>query len=90
MKKRMLIICLLFMMCGCKKEEKEFIVDKISSKDNLVFEYADKIRLYDLIDTEEKIISDNDYIDTYKLGNNEINIDYINSKNKKKKYQEQN
>lgn len=82
----MLIICLLFMMCGCKKEEKEFIVDKISSKDNLVFEYADKIRLYDLIDTEEKIISDNDYIDTYKLGNNEINIDYINSKNKKKKY----
>ena len=26
MKKKMLIICLLFMICGCKKEEKEIIV----------------------------------------------------------------
>ena len=82
----MLIICLLFMICGCKKEEKETIVDKIAQKDNLVFEYANKIKLYDLINTEEKLISDNNYIDTYKLGNNEVNIDYLNSKNKKKKY----
>ena len=82
----MLIICLLFMICGCKKEEKETIVDKIVQKDNLVFEYADKIKLYDLVNTEEKLTSDNNYIDTYKLGNNEVNIDYLNSKNKKKKY----
>ena len=55
MKKKMLIICLLFMICGCKKEEKETIVDKIAQKDNLVFEYADKIKLYDLVNTEEKL-----------------------------------
>ena len=72
------------MICGCKKEEKETIVDKISPKDNLVFEYADKIKLYDLVNTEEKLTSYNNYIDTYKLGNNEVSIDYINSENKKK------
>ena len=74
------------MICGCKKEEKETIVDKIYPKDNLVFEYADKIKLYDLVNTEEKLTSYNNYIDTYKLGNNEVSIDYINSENKKKKY----
>ena len=38
------------------------------------------------VNTEEKLISDNNYIDTYKLGNNEVNINYLNSENKKKKY----
>ena len=63
-----------------------YFIDKIYPKDNLVFEYADKIKLYDLVNTEEKLTSYNNYIDTYKLGNNEVSIDYINSENKKKKY----
>ena len=79
MKKNLLIICLLFLMCGCNKKEKEITSsNEITAKDNLTFEYAEKIKLYDLVNSDRGITDNNDYIDTYKLGNNEITINYTN------------
>ena len=86
MKKRLLIICLLFFICGCNKKDKEITPsNEITAKDNLTFEYAEKVKLYDLVNNDRGIINNNDYIDTYKLGNNEITINYTNSKNEKDK-----
>ena len=86
MKKNLLIICLLFLMCGCNKKEKEITSsNEITAKDNLTFEYAEKINLYDLVNSDRGITDNNDYIDTYKLGNNEITINYTNSKNEEDK-----
>ena len=86
MKKNLLIICLLFLMCGCNKKEKEITSsNEITAKDNLTFEYAEKIKLYDLVNSDRGITDNNDYIDTYKLGNNEITINYTNSKNEEDK-----
>lgn len=86
MKKILLIICLLFLVCGCNKEEKEIIPsNEITAKKDLTFEYAEKVKLYDLVNSDRGIIDNNDYIDTYKLGNNEITINYTNSKNEKDK-----
>lgn len=86
MKKNLLIICLLFLMCGCNKKEKEITPsNEITAKDNLTFEYAEKIKLYDLVNSDRGITDNNDYIDTYKLGNNEITINYTNSKNEEDK-----
>ena len=86
MKKKLLIICLLFLMCGCNKKEKEITSsNEITAKDNLTFEYAEKIKLYDLVNSDRGITDNNDYIDTYKLGNNEITINYTNSKNEEDK-----
>lgn len=73
-------------MCGCNKEEKEIIPsNEITAKKDLTFEYAEKVKLYDLVNSDRGIIDNNDYIDTYKLGNNEITINYTNSKNEKDK-----
>ena len=86
MKKNLLIICLLFLMCGCNKKEKEITSsNEITAKDNITFEYAEKIKLYDLVNSDRGITDNNDYIDTYKLGNNEITINYTNSKNEEDK-----
>ncbi len=73
-------------MCGCNKKEKEITSsNEITAKDNLTFEYAEKIKLYDLVNSDRGITDNNDYIDTYKLGNNEITINYTNSKNEEDK-----
>lgn len=73
-------------MCGCNKKEKEITPsNEITAKDNLTFEYAEKIKLYDLVNSDRGITDNNDYIDTYKLGNNEITINYTNSKNEEDK-----
>ncbi len=84
MKKRLLIICLLFLVCGCNKKEITQS-NEITAKKDLTFEYAEKVKLYDLVNSNKGIIDNNDYIDTYKLGNNEIIINYTNSKNEKDK-----
>ena len=73
-------------MCGCNNKEKEITSsNEITAKDNLTFEYAEKIKLYDLVNSDRGITDNNDYIDTYKLGNNEITINYTNSKNEEDK-----
>lgn len=85
MKKRMLIICLLFILCNCKKKEDVIYSNELSIKDNLSFEYGSKVKLYDLVNNSNSIKDNNDYIDTYNLGNNEIVINYVNSKGKNDK-----
>ena len=64
MKKKMLIICLLFLiLIGCSKDNDEYIDNsntKVVLSDNLSFEYASKVRLYDIVNiVDGKITSDN-------------------------------
>lgn len=91
MKKKMLIICLfLLVLTGCSKNNNEYIDNsntKIVLNDNLVFEYASKVRLYDIVKVEDgKITSDNLLLDTYNLGKNKIIVNY-KTYNNREKYQ---
>ena len=54
---------------------------KIVKSDNLSFEYASKVKLYDIVSIEDgEITSDNILIDTYTLGKNKVLIIGINLK----------
>lgn len=91
MKKKMLIICLfLLVLTGCSKNNNEYIDNsntKIVLNDNLVFEYASKVRLYDIVKVDDgKITSDNLLLDTYNLGKNKIIVNY-KTYNNREKYQ---
>ena len=73
-------------MFGCnKKEEIQNIVpvtkiNELEVKENLTFEYASNIYLYDLVDSRDsKIISENIKLDTLELGTKNISIQYQNS-----------
>ncbi len=89
MKKKMLIICLMFLLLvGCSKSkvnEMSTNKTKIITKDNLSFEYASKVKLYDIVSIEDgEITSDNIYIDTYTLGKNKVLVNYKTFNNREK------
>ena len=91
MKKKMLIICLLFLiLIGCSKDNNEYIDNSntnIVISDNLSFEYASKVRLYDIVNiVDGKITSDNILLDTYNLGKNKVIVNY-KTYNNRDKYQ---
>lgn len=89
MKKKMLIICLLLLiLVGCSKNNNEYIDNsntKVILSGNLSFEYASKVRLYDIVKIEDgKITSDNLLLDTYNLGKNKIIVNYKTYNNRDK------
>ncbi len=91
MKKKMLIICLfLLILVGCSKNNNGYVDNsntKVILSDNLSFEYASKVRLYDIVKIEDgKITSDNLLLDTYNLGKNKIIVNY-KTYNNRDKYQ---
>ena len=82
--KKIIIIFLILILCGCNKNYPNTI---IKLNENLNIEYANKIYLYDLFTiTNGTIITENYLIDTSYLGKKQITFDYKNSNNKKKKY----
>ncbi len=89
MKNKMFIICLMFiLLVGCTKKEVPVISNsntKIVLNDNLTFEYASKVRLYDIVSIEDgEITSDNILIDTYTLGKNKVLVNYKTSNHREK------
>lgn len=91
MKNKMFIICLMFLLlvgCNNKKEEVPVMSNsntKIVKSDNLSFEYASKVRLYDIVSIEDgKLTSDNILIDTYTLGKNKVLVNYKTSNHRDK------
>ena len=58
---------------------------KIVKSDNLSFEYASKVKLYDIVSIEDgEITSDNILIDTYTLGKNKVLVNYKTSNHRDK------
>lgn len=89
MKNKMFIICLMFiLLVGCNKKEDVPTIDnktKVITSDNLVFEYASKVRLYDIVNIEDgEITSDNILVDTYTLGKNKVLVNYKTSNHRDK------
>lgn len=89
MKNKMFIICLMFiLLVGCNKKEDVPTIDnktKVIISDNLVFEYASKVRLYDIVNIEDgEITSDNILVDTYTLGKNKVLVNYKTSNHRDK------
>lgn len=91
MKNKMFIICLMFLLLvGCNKKNEEVPVmsnsnTKIVKSDNLSFEYASKVKLYDIVSIEDgEITSDNILIDTYTLGKNKVLVNYKTSNHRDK------
>lgn len=89
MKNKMFIICLMFLLLvGCNKKNEEVPAmsnsnTKIVKSDNLSFEYASKVRLYDIVSIEDgEITSDNILIDTYTLGKNKVLVNYKTTNNR--------
>ena len=90
MKKTIFILLIILILFGCeKKEEKDKIQEQTTTflpliiKDNLEFEYASNLYLYDLIDKRDSTItSDNIKIDTLKLGTFTTTIEYIDNNKK--------
>ena len=79
---------LLLVGCNNKKEEVPVMSNsntKIVKSDNLSFEYASKVRLYDIVSIEDgKLTSDNILIDTYTLGKNKVLVNYKTSNHRDK------
>lgn len=89
MKNKMFIICLMFiLLVGCTKKEMPVMSKsntRIVLNDNLTFEYASKVRLYDIVSIEDgEITSDNILIDTYTLGKNKVLVNYKTSNHREK------
>lgn len=89
MKNKMFIICLMFiLLVGCTKKEVPVMSKsntRIVLNDNLTFEYASKVRLYDIVSIEDgEITSDNILIDTYTLGKNKVLVNYKTSNHREK------
>ncbi len=89
MKNKMFIICLMFiLLVGCTKKEVPVMSNsntRIVLNDNLTFEYASKVRLYDIVSIEDgEITSDNILIDTYTLGKNKVLVNYKTSNHREK------
>ena len=90
MKNKMLIICLLFiLLVGCNKKEDMPVMNSSNTKlvisDNLTFEYASKVKLYDIVSIKDgEITSDNILVDTYTLGKNKILVHYKTHNNREK------
>lgn len=89
MKNKMFIICLMFiLLVGCTKKEMPVMSNsntRIVLNDNLTFEYASKVRLYDIVSIEDgEITSDNILIDTYTLGKNKVLVNYKTSNHREK------
>jgi len=87
--KKLIFIMMIFLI-GCSNKtsiEPKPIVkkdEKLEIKDNLTFEYAEKISLYDLFKNSELIINENKLLDTDSLGNKKIEVNYkSNDENKK-------
>ena len=89
MKNKMFKICLMFiLLVGCTKKEVPVMSNsntRIVLNDNLTFEYASKVRLYDIVSIEDgEITSDNILIDTYTLGKNKVLVNYKTSNHREK------
>ena len=88
MKNKMFIICLMFiLLVGCNKKEEVPVMSnsntRVIKSENLTFEYASKVRLYDIVSIEDgEITSDNILIDTYTLGKNKVVVNYKASNHK--------
>ena len=83
--KKIYILLIIFVLFGCNKKEEVPIIEEPTNttlplivKDNLKFEYATDLYLYDLVDKRDStIISENIKLDTLKLGTYNTKIEYI-------------
>lgn len=83
--KKIYILLIIFVLFGCNKKEEIPIIEEPTNntlplivKDDLKFEYASDLYLYDLIDKRDStIISENIKLDTLKLGTYNTKIKYI-------------
>ena len=86
MKKIFYFLLILPILVGCSKSEiksneKPVVeINELEIKEDLTFEYASKVYLYDLINNNNLIIkSENTKINTLVLGNNSVRIEYISN-----------
>lgn len=84
--KKILLLITLLLLCGCQKQEneKEKNIPKIEYKINEI-EYGTEIKISDIVDIQNGKIKEDKYIDTYKLGNQKIIIEYLDETTKKNK-----
>jgi len=90
MKKIIYIILIVFILCSCNKKEKLPIKEEHANnslpliiKEDLKFEYASDLYLYDLFDKRDStIVSENIKLNTLKLGTYTTNVEYIKNNNK--------
>ena len=90
--KKIVIVLLVFILFGCSKNEEvqvnEPVIElfELEVRDNLYFEYATDVFLYDLIDSRDSTItSDNIKLDTLSLGDKTITIEYLHNNTKMSK-----
>ena len=81
--KKILLLFLIILLLGCSKKEKVIPAVHIELESNKIYEYAEEVLSYDLIDDDSiTITSDNTLLDTSTLGEHKIRIEFIKEETK--------
>ena len=82
-----LVLGIGFWIYKIDEENKRIDAEAVTLKENLIIEFGEKARVSDFIENLNGSLIDDYEIDTEKLGSIIVSFDYINIKNKKRKYE---